>query len=178
MCLPFMRQKAEAVSSLIFEITPNPIIILDSNLEIDDINPSAQKLLDVTKDFAKGKNIKYFMNDSDIVEVKTSCRDIIVRKEVLKEYQAVVLKTIKYIAKQNRILIILNDITELKKKEENIHNMEIKTIEMAQDVIDKQMRVAQEIASLLGETTAETKMTLTQLKKIVQKEAAGNDFSR
>ena len=35
---------------------------------------------------------------------------------------------------------------------------------MAQKVIDKQMTVAQEIASLLGETTAETKVTLVNLK--------------
>ena len=38
---------------------------------------------------------------------------------------------------------------------------------MAQKVIDKQMRVAHEIAELLGETTAETKVTLTRLQKVV-----------
>ena len=38
-------------------------------------------------------------------------------------------------------------------------------METAQRVIDKQMRVAQEIASLLGETTGETKVALTKLKK-------------
>ena len=35
---------------------------------------------------------------------------------------------------------------------------------MAQKVIDKQMMIAQEIAGLLGETTAETKVTLTKLR--------------
>ena len=38
---------------------------------------------------------------------------------------------------------------------------------MAQKVIDKQMVAAQEIASLLGETTAETKATLTRLKSMI-----------
>lgn len=175
MCLPFMRQKAEAVSSLIFDITPNPIIILDINLDIVDINPSAQKLFDITKDFAKGKSIRYFMNDEDIKRVQQSSKDISVRKEILENYDAVVLKTIKYISKQNQILIILNNITELEKKEQNIRNMKINTLEIAQDVIDKQMRVAQEIASLLGETTAETKIALTQLKKIVYQEAGNNE---
>ena len=37
-------------------------------------------------------------------------------------------------------------------------------VNIAQKVIDKQMMVAQEIAGLLGETTAETKMTLTKLR--------------
>ena len=40
-------------------------------------------------------------------------------------------------------------------------------MEMAQKVIDKQMIAAQEIAHLLGETTAETKVTLTKLKDMI-----------
>ena len=32
------------------------------------------------------------------------------------------------------------------------------------------MRVAQEIASLLGETTAETKVAILELKKVLEKE--------
>ena len=45
--------------------------------------------------------------------------------------------------------------------------MKVETIEMAQKVIDKQMLVAQEIAGLLGETTAETKVTLTKLRDTI-----------
>ena len=41
---------------------------------------------------------------------------------------------------------------------------------MAQEVINKQMMVAQEIASLLGETTTQTKVTLTKLKKLIEEE--------
>ena len=39
------------------------------------------------------------------------------------------------------------------------------TIEITDKVIEKQMRAVQEIASLLGETTAETKIALTKLKE-------------
>lgn len=42
--------------------------------------------------------------------------------------------------------------------------------EIADKVIDKQMRVVQEIASLLGETTAETKVALTKLKNTIMAE--------
>lgn len=48
--------------------------------------------------------------------------------------------------------------------------MKIDAVNMAQDVIDKQMIVAQEIASLLGETTAQTKVTLTNLKQLIKEE--------
>ena len=42
--------------------------------------------------------------------------------------------------------------------------MELQEIRNRLDVIDKQMRVAQQIAGLLGETTAETKVTLSKLR--------------
>ena len=46
---------------------------------------------------------------------------------------------------------------------------------MAQKVIEKQMIAAQEIASLLGETTAETKVTLNLLKDLMLDEAGSAD---
>jgi len=46
---------------------------------------------------------------------------------------------------------------------------------MAQQVIAKQMTVAQEIASLLGETTAETKITLTKLKNFILDDEEGKE---
>lgn len=50
------------------------------------------------------------------------------------------------------------------------HSKEIiaSTLDTADRLIDKQMRAAQEIASLLGESTAETKLVLTKLKEAVQ----------
>ena len=55
----------------------------------------------------------------------------------------------------------------LEATEEKLQNLKMETVEMAQQVIAKQMTVAQEIASLLGETTAETKVTLTKLKNFI-----------
>ena len=55
-------------------------------------------------------------------------------------------------------------------KRRELYEIRRETVEIAQKVIDKQMRVAQEIASLLGETTAETKVTLTRLKKSIMAE--------
>ena len=65
---------------------------------------------------------------------------------------------------------MINVMSEEKNKKE-LMKVKENTLNAAQEVIEKQMRVAQEIASLLGETTAETKIILTKLKKIV----AGED---
>ena len=45
-----------------------------------------------------------------------------------------------------------------------------KTVEVADSVVEKQMRIVQEIASLLGETAAETKIALTKLKESIDDE--------
>ena len=68
------------------------------------------------------------------------------------------------------IFVFMKDITEDEKKQQQMYTVRSETVEIAQKVIDKQMRVAQQIASLLGETTAETKVALTRLKKSIQLE--------
>ena len=81
-------------------------------------------------------------------------------------------ETIIYVDDQNIAIGILQDITAEEKAEQKQYDLKMETVEMAQKVIDKQMVVAQEIASLLGETTAETKVTLNKLKDLI---ADGNE---
>jgi uncharacterized Fe-S cluster-containing protein len=75
-----------------------------------------------------------------------------------------------YLEKQNVILGIMSNITKEEKQRDELKRVKENAIDAAQRVIEKQMRVAQEIASLLGETTAETKVTLTRLKDIALQE--------
>ena len=66
------------------------------------------------------------------------------------------------------IFAIMKDITEKVNYDEELGKVKLETIAITDEVIKKQMRVAQEIASLLGETTAETKVALVNLKKTLQ----------
>ena len=70
---------------------------------------------------------------------------------------------------------ILYDITDEEKYNEMNYSLKMETVLMAQKVIDKQMTVAQQIASLLGETTAETKVTLNRIKRLMEDE--GTDIN-
>ena len=65
---------------------------------------------------------------------------------------------------------MLNDITSEHNRHEKYKTRRDQTIEITDKVIEKQMRIVQEIASLLGETTAETKVALTQIKNTVLSE--------
>jgi uncharacterized Fe-S cluster-containing protein len=79
-------------------------------------------------------------------------------------------QSVIYAPEQNVVVVILQDITEEEKQKQQMYSIREQNVELAQKVIEKQMRVAQEIASLLGETTAETKVALTKLKKSILSE--------
>ena len=59
---------------------------------------------------------------------------------------------------------LLRDITIHKEYEKQLNQNQKELINTTNSVIEKQMRVVQEIASLLGETTAETKVALIKLR--------------
>ena len=65
---------------------------------------------------------------------------------------------------------MLKDVTEEEELREKKESMRTQTVEIADKVVDKQMRIVQEIASLLGETAAETKIALTKLKERIADE--------
>ena len=87
----------------------------------------------------------------------------------LKDYGIIVMQNIIYI-EGDELFVSMQDITEEEKNKEELAKLKMHTVSIAQNVIEKQMRVAQEIASLLGETTAETKVALNKLKDVVIKE--------
>ncbi|MPN48307.1 hypothetical protein SDC9_195914 [bioreactor metagenome] len=85
-----------------------------------------------------------------------------------KDLDITVEQTTIFIKDNSMYLLLIKDITEDEHQQQKMNEMRAETVEVTQKVIDKQMRVAQEIASLLGETTAETKVALTNLKKYIQ----------
>ena len=64
----------------------------------------------------------------------------------------------------------MRDITDRETERERKENIRNKTVETADNVVEKQMRIVQEIASLLGETAAETKVALAKLKESLDDE--------
>ncbi len=170
MCLPFMREKAENLSGIIFNTTPNIIVILDKNLDIIKLNPAAQKFLDISNKKAKGLPVVMFSDEEKFKQVVESKVDIYKEKTTLSFNNATVLESIIWLDKNQVVLWIADDITKDEELQQKIKSMKIDAISMAQTVINKQMTVAQEIASLLGETTAETKVTLTKLKNLIKED--------
>ncbi|HGG0415978.1 PAS domain S-box protein [Clostridium botulinum] len=168
MCLHFMRSKAENISNIIFENTVNCIITVDYQLNIIEINPAAEKTFMLEKNLVKNKSINFLISEEDFIKVKEGKNNILGKKITINNYGLVFIESIIFIEKQNIFLLSLTDITEKEKSKEKLKTLKESSFSAAEEVIEKQMRVAQEIASLLGETTAETKITLTNLKRVVE----------
>ncbi len=168
MCLPYMREKAETMSYEIIHNSPNGIILVDSDLSIVDMNKKAKDMLGVMVDEVKGTPLVDYYNPTDFLTAMTDKTQV--NSEVLLDKTNIVANTtITYLKEYNVMFGIFTDITEQVKKDEMLSKMRMDTLNTTDAVIEKQMRVAQEIASLLGETTAETKIALINLKSAIGK---------
>jgi PAS domain S-box-containing protein len=164
MCLPFMRERAESISNLIINTTPNAILAMNKDLIIQEINSSALKMFNLDKEDMKGKSIYEVLDCLELETVKETGENILEQKYYYKKYDKTVEQSIVFSKEQNIIVIVIKDLTEEEKNKKQLYKVRTETVDIAQKLIEKQMRVAQEIASLLGETTAETKVALTKLK--------------
>ena len=166
MCLPFVRKKAESIRNTIFEYTPNAILFLDPDMNIIEINPKAEEILGVHFEDVEGQNIEALVGRDILFDIRLDKSVVIHKKLCIDSKDICIIFEMSYIKEENVYMVIMSDITQEEKNIKALNAMKERTLDAAQEVIDKQMRVAQEIASLLGETTAETKIILTRLKKI------------
>ena len=167
MCLPFMRNRNEAISNLIIASTPNAIAVLDKNYKILDFNTAAEKFFKVAKADVINKNFVDIFDYNPFEKLKNSEENSYSGRGFYARGNLHFMEILTYLPGQKMYMGIFVDISREIKKEKMYRKMQDETLEMAQKVIDKQMRVAHEIAELLGETTAETKVTLTRLQKVV-----------
>jgi transcription termination factor Rho len=83
-----------------------------------------------------------------------------------------------YVPEQKLLVGILIDRTEERRQMENRKRVAQEAVERARQVIEEQMEVAQKIAGLLGETTAETKISLTALMNVIGGEMPSNGATK
>lgn len=171
MCLPFLKDKAESFSDTIVKNTPNGLIVLNEALEVQQINAAALKMMNLSHaSDVLGDLVVRILDPKPFMEVLSDGKSIKDRRTYLAEYERYVEQTILYDREYKLIVCIMRDITEEENVREKKESISRRTVEIADKVVDKQMRIVQEIASLLGETAAETKIALTKLKETIEDE--------
>ena len=171
MCLPFLKDKAESFSDTIVKNTPNGLIVLNEELEVQQINEAARKIMNVRSSTdILGDQVIRIMDPTDFMEVRNTGRDIRNKMVYLPEYKRYVEQSVVYDKDSHLLIGIMRDVTDEQTEREKKESISRQTVEVADKVVDKQMRIVQEIASLLGETAAETKIALAKLKESIQDE--------
>lgn len=168
MCLPFLKEKAESFSDSIVSNTPNGLIVLNEKLEVQQINHAARRMMNLrSASDILGDKVVRILDPKVFLDVLSTARNVMDKRVYLAEYQLYVEQTVIYDRDYHLLVCILRDVTDEELQRHKKESVEQKTIEIADKVVDKQMRVVQEIASLLGETAAETKIALSKLKESI-----------
>ena len=171
MCLPYLMQKAENFSDTIARNSPNGILMLNDQLEVQQINPAALKILNLrSESTVLGDQVVRILDPTPFLKVKTTGRGIFHERTYLAEYDCTVEQTIVPAEDGRMLLCIMRDVTREEETRRQKEEISRQTAEVADKVVDKQMRIVQEIASLLGETAAETKIALSKLKESIANE--------
>ena len=171
MCLPFLKEKAETFSGYVINNTPNAIFVMDEELCVQQINRAACALFNLKQpgDILSCPVVR-ILNPADYMEAMATGIPVKDKKKYLAEYGKYVSESIVYDKEYRIIFSIMRDITEEETRTAERAKITERTVDITNEVIEKQMRVVQEIASLLGETTAETKVALTKLKDALKEE--------
>ena len=171
MCLPFLKDKAESFSDNIVNNTPNGLIVLNENLEVQQINASARKIMNIRSESdVLGEQVIRIMDPKPFMDVLQTGKDLRDFRAYLAEYNKYVKYTIIHDRDYHLLICIMRDETEEQAARRQKEDFSRQTVEIADKVVEKQMRIVQEIASLLGETAAETKIALSKLKESISDE--------
>ena len=168
MCLPYLKDKAESFSDTIVENTPNGLIVLNDKLEVQQINSAARRMFNIrSASDVLGAQVVRILEPDVFRQVLETYRNVTGQRKYLAEYRIYVDMTVMYDRDSHLLIGIMRDVTEEESARERKETIGQQTIEVADRVVDRQMRIVQEIASLLGETAAETKIALTKLKESI-----------
>ena len=171
MCLPFLKDKAESFSDAIVKNTPNGLIVLNEQLEVQQINDAARKMMNIrSANDIVGDQVVRILDPVVFMNVLRDKRSVRNERVYLAEYRRYVEQSVIYDQESRLLICIMRDITDEQDEREKKEKIGRQTIEVADKVVEKQMRIVQDIASLLGETAAETKIALAKLKESISNE--------
>lgn len=172
-CMPYMRSKAESFASVIVENVPYGIVAVDQKMYMQEFNPAMERMFGRSNPMLKGMNLGAFIDCTSFAEALRSDQKIIGRRVDYPEYGIMTEQMILPVLKNSLVIAIIADITASEKLAQEWKKTKEETVAKASEIINQQMKVAQEIAGLLGETTADTKAALLEMMQVLQKREDG-----
>ncbi|APT75413.1 hypothetical protein LN42_02690 [Marinitoga sp. 1137] len=158
---------------LLWDYDPNGLVVVDKEFKIKIINPAFLKMFHLENEDVIGRYIfEFFSDTTDLEAILKDNKKIVKRTKEYFEFNITISEIAFLIDDGSEILLakIFHDISDQERKDKELRELKFKIIDEVQKIVDKQMKTGQEIASILGETTAETKASLMKLLSIIKKE--------
>ena len=166
MCLPFIMDKAERFSNKILNNMPSGVVVVNEDLEVQQLNRTAMRLLNISHESdILGDSVVRVLDTAPFFTCLENGKSVKKLRGYFADYEKYFEQTIVYDRSSKILIDIFSDVTEEEEEAMRRKAISQQTAEVTNNVIENQMRIVQEIASLLGETTAETKIALTRLKE-------------
>ncbi len=157
---------------LLWEYDPNGLLVVDLEMKIKIANPALCQMFETVSEKIVGRHVEDLRGDArDFQQAWETNKVIRAKNKDYPNHNLYVREVIFPLKDHNLIACIVVDTTREWKQQRELQKIKKQTIQRVNEVVDKQMKVAQEIASLLGETTANTKVSLIQLLKTLEQES-------
>ena len=168
MCVPYMIKKAETYSEMIINIAPEGIVSVDRDLKERQINRAACRIIGIrdTGDIV-GYPVSRIMDEYDFVKLMGMDENQYTDRVYLAEYNVYLERVFICDADRTVYTCIMRDVTLSRQRREQVQKTKLHAAEIADDLMENQLRIVHQIASLLGETAAETKVAVHDLKQAI-----------
>lgn len=149
MCMPFMRRTAESRFETIVARDPNGIVLLADDLSIIHMNPAFKKMFSCS-DALVGRKISYLI-DPDTFEKLAGGNEEVVRRVMHFPPYNLICHVVAYsLPEQRQFAGIFVDITDRQSSQEKLDELKSEALIKAQELVDHQIGMAQEMARFLG----------------------------
>ena len=155
----------------LYERKTGRLVTVDYDLNIIQMNKAANDLFDISrKKQLLGKAVGEIMDDYPIINMIAFNREIVQDCIYLNEQKRYIERVLTNDRKNKLILCIMKDVTREKESEKKQNRAKAEAVQMADKLAAEQLRIVHEIASLLGETAADTKVAIEELKQTILQE--------
>jgi Na+-translocating ferredoxin:NAD+ oxidoreductase RNF subunit RnfB len=169
MCMPFMRRQAHRIS-LILQYTANGVVQVNRNtMCVEFANPAFRRMFQCESGEIKGRPVAELLQN-DLFERAAAAGGSWAGRGEAPACNLVYRAQIFPIEGEPLLAAVIVDVSREAVARQEFERVREATLDRAQEVITRQMKTAQEIAGLLGETTAETKALLVKLMNLARQE--------
>lgn len=157
---------------LLWDYNPSGLIVVDPDLYIKWVNSAFCTLFKVQSGHIIGQSLEVIFDEVDDFRAVWQHNTVVQGKfREYAQYNLYLNQVIFSIVEEGLIVSVFVNVTHELARKQELDKLKQETIYNVNAVVDHQMKVVQEIAGLLGETTAATKVNLLKIVEILQRDS-------